>query len=143
LGAGGTHGYIINNRGDVYADPRYVQSDGATALGHEMGHGYGLSHSRIDGSDQDCQDPWDIMSINAWPTPAPDLDYGRRGPGLNAANMRGRGWLDDSRVWGAPLGDFNQTIQLRPLHRHDLPGILAAELPPIEIGRGRYIVEFR
>src|SRR5258707_8885512 len=34
-------------------------------LGHEMGHVYGLMHSRIDGSDVDYKDPWDIMSAAA------------------------------------------------------------------------------
>lgn len=31
-------------------------------LGEEMGHVYGLNHSRVDGSDADYQDPWDGMS---------------------------------------------------------------------------------
>jgi hypothetical protein len=31
-------------------------------LGEEMGHVYGLHHSRVDGSDDDYMDPWDGMS---------------------------------------------------------------------------------
>ena len=31
-------------------------------LGQEMGHGYGLGHSRADGSEADYEDPWDVMS---------------------------------------------------------------------------------
>jgi hypothetical protein len=50
--------------------------------------------------------------------------------------MAGRGWLDESRVWISGTTSFNTTIQLRPLHRRDLPGYLAARL-------GDYIVEFR
>jgi len=65
---------------------------------------------------------------------------------MNAWNMRGRGWLDESRVWkpGIDAG-FDETIQLRPLHAHDLPGWLAAELPlnAGESGAGPYLVEFR
>src|SRR5438552_957186 len=53
--------------------------NGVQAFGQEMGHGYGLDHSRRDGSDVDYQDPWDIMSTaNAWS--APDTDYCSRGP---------------------------------------------------------------
>jgi hypothetical protein len=68
---------------------------------------------------------------------ADNADYVKVGPGLNAWNMRGRGWLDESRVWaGDSSTAWDVTVQLRPLHRHDLPGTLAAELGP-------YLVEFR
>ena len=60
----------------------------------------------------------------------------RLGPGLNAANMVGRGWLDKSRVWSTNNESFDTVVTLRPLHRRDLPGFLAARL-------GRYLVEFR
>jgi hypothetical protein len=69
-----------------------------------------------------------------------DDDFGRRGPGLNAANMRYLGWLDSNRVWRSPQPYFDTVIQLRPLHRRDLPGLLAAELPPSGTG---LTVEFR
>src|SRR3954464_5916144 len=32
-----------------------------------MGHGYGLDHARVDGSEADYPDPWDVMSTMAWP----------------------------------------------------------------------------
>jgi hypothetical protein len=109
-------------------------------LGQEMGHGYGLEHSRVDGSDEDYQDPWDIMST-AGAYMAPDANYTLIGPGLNAWNMRGRGWLDETRVWHSATdiftGTSEATITLRPLHRRDLPGFLAAELP------GGFLAEFR
>jgi hypothetical protein len=71
---------------------------------------------------------------------APDPEFGAKGPGFNAWNMRGRGWLDESRVWHGLSNPFDEVIQLSPLHRYDLPGFLAAELPPID---GHFLVEFR
>jgi len=108
-----------------------------------MGHAFGLDHSRRFGSALDYQDPWDVMSTAAAYS-APDPDYGARGPGLNAWNMRSRRWLDDSRVWRKG-GPFDEVVQLRPLHERDLPGWLAAELPPNDGGggHGRFLVEFR
>ena len=105
-------------------------------LGHEMGHVYGLMHSRIDGSAADYQDPWDIMSA-ANDFSASDPEFTLIGPGVNAWNMRSRGWLDETRVWSGPDGGFDETVTLRPLVRRDLPGYLAAEIP------GGYLVEFR
>jgi hypothetical protein len=104
-------------------------------LGHEMGHVYGMNHSRIDGSTTDYMDPWDIMSA-ANVFSASDAEYGPIGPGVNAWNMRSRGWLDESRVWKVSC-NFDQEVKLRPLVRHDLNGFLAAEMP------GGYLVEFR
>src|SRR6266550_3426325 len=98
-----------------------------SVIGQEMGHGYGLDHSRREGSQADYQDPWDVMSTDG-PYEQPDAEYGSVGPGLNASNMRSRSWLDESRVWKAGNSDFNTTIKLRPLHRHDLAGTLAADL---------------
>ena len=103
-------------------------------LGQEMGHGFGLRHSRIDGSTADYKDPWDTMSTAA-AYEAPDPTYSWIGPGLNAANMDDHGWLDGSRVWNT-YGATTQTIQLRPLHRRDLGGWLCARVGP-------YYLEFR
>ncbi|BCI56104.1 hypothetical protein NIIDNTM18_53820 [Mycolicibacterium litorale] len=108
-------------------------------LGQEMGHVYGMEHSRrADQPDADYLDNWDVMStwgschIN---TVGP---YGAWGPGLNAANMRGRGWLDRSRVitvgTDGPAPASN--VQLRPLHARELPGHLALEVDD-------FIIEFR
>lgn len=106
-------------------------------LGQEMGHGYGLDHARRDGSTDDYQDPFDVMSTAAWPgDEAADPNYTHVGPGLNAHNMRSRGWLDESRVWTAAPSTFGATVTLRPLHHHWLPGTLAAEVGP-------YLVELR
>jgi M6 family metalloprotease-like protein len=115
-------------------------------LGQEMGHAYGLSHSRAYGSTEDYMDAWDVMSTaNRFMAPHPsftDVDARGRpvfrvGPGLNAANMSSRGWLDESRVWNATTDtQVNTTVQLRPLHRRDLPGFLAIRFQG-------YFVEFR
>ena len=119
-----------------------VVAQGTTAiprlLGHEMGHVYGLDHSRIDGSNEDYKDPWDIMSAAA-DFSAPDGEFSLIGPGLNASNMRSRGWLDETRVWkfNPTGGDYDETITLRRLVRHDLPGFLAAEIS------GGRLAEFR
>lgn len=125
----------------VGADFRWVTNNGMTIFGQEMGHGYGLQHSRRDGSTADYRDPWDVMSTAAFPwTIDRDPDFGLHGPGLNAANMRAQGWLDQERIWrGSPRG-YCAVIELRPLHRRDLPGNLAAEFPG---GRSSCIVEYR
>lgn len=106
-------------------------------LGQEMGHGYGLDHARQDGSELDYMDPWDVMSVYDSTVMALNSEWGTVGPGLNAQCMRSRGWLDETRVWKPSSDSFNTVIQLRPLHRYDLPGLLAAELP------GGYLVEYR
>jgi len=113
-----------------------VNSLRPSVIGQEMGHGYGLDHSRQDGSMADYMDPWDVMSTDNTPFEQPNAEYGSVGPGLNAWNMRSRGWLDESRVWKSGNSGFNTTVQLRPLHRRDLSGYLAAEF-------GEYLVEYR
>ena len=106
-------------------------------VGQEMGHGYGLDHSRAEGNPDDYRDPWDVMSTAAYPwMEAAHREFTKVGPGLNAWNMRSRRWLDERRVWNAPTPTWEDTIQLRPLHRRDLPGYLAAQIGP-------YLVEFR
>jgi hypothetical protein len=86
-------------------------------------------------------DPWDIMSTGFQTA---DADFGLRGPGLNAANMRVLAWLNEDRVWRGGPQPFDQVLQLRPLHRRDLPGMLAAELPAYGPASPHvYLVEFR
>jgi hypothetical protein len=111
-----------------------------TVLGQEMGHGYGLLHSRVDGSTADYQDPWDTMSTWDSCYYAGDLNYGLIGPGLNASNMRNMGWLDETRVWKPSSGAFSQQLELRPLHTRGLPGLLALEVPGTP---GGFLIEFR
>lgn len=112
-----------------------------SALGQEMGHGYGLAHSRRDGSTADYQDPWDAMSTWDSAYMAAHPEYTRIGPGLNAANMLGRGWLDEARVWYGPSDTSTEIVELRPLHRRDLRGFLAAHIPGVD--GTRYLFELR
>jgi hypothetical protein len=131
---------VMNVQSDLFGGPGRAVCDPPSTtpslLGQEMGHGYGLDHSRFDGSNDDYQDMWDVMStMNAYTAAHPN--YTRMGPGLNAANMRGRNWLDETRVWSDNASSFDKTIVLRPLHRRDLTGWLAADLP------GGYLAEFR
>jgi hypothetical protein len=114
--------------------------------GQEMGHVYGLDHSRADGSAADYMDNWDVMSTasNCWMFPHPDFnELDKRanpiflaGPGLNAPNMWSMGWLVMTRVWNADSEHFGTTVQLRPLHHPELPGYLAARI-------GTLFFEFR
>lgn len=129
---GGPSGVVCDN---LSADPRF--------MGQEMGHFYGLDHSRADtvvpcGDDStpDYKDFWDVMSTQGCAFSASHPRYGWIGPGLNAANMASRGWLDESRVWKTSSRSFDTVVLIRPLHRRDLPGLLAARI-------GQYLVEFR
>jgi hypothetical protein len=136
--------YSFAGRIDLFGVTGYMAAVCDTAslwpslLGQEMGHGYGLDHSRADGSQDDYMDIWDIMSTNVGGTfSTADPNYTFVGPGMNAWNMRSRGWLDEDRVWKLPFVNFGaQDILLCPLHRRDLRGYLAAELGP-------YLVEYR
>jgi hypothetical protein len=138
----GAQGGTFDGGPGVFMDIRYVLGNGIEAWGQEMGHAFGLDHSRREGSDDDYKDPWDVMSTRA-AFSAADGNFGRRGPGLNAWNMRGRQWLDETRVWkGAANTDFHETINLRPLHSRSLDGFLCAELPGIG-NDSAHLVEFR
>lgn len=126
---------------DLCGGPSGVICDGGSVsphvLGQEMGHAYGLNHSRADGSTADYMDDWDIMSTAAARS-ANHPEYTelspqgtplvRIGPGLNAANMSMMSWLDTSRMWMAKQEHFGQIVELRPLHQRDLPGYLVAKI---------------
>lgn len=112
-----------------------------SVLGQEMGHGYGIAHSRRGGSTADYLDPWDVMSTWDSAYMARHLEYTLIGPGLNAANMRGRGWLDESRVWYDSALPTTEIVDIRPLHQRDLPGFLAADIAGF--GGIRYLFELR
>jgi hypothetical protein len=104
-------------------------------LGQEMGHGYGSDHSGLDGSTEEYGDPWDTMST--WsPYSAPHAEYGRIGPGLNAWNMRLRGWLNEDRVVVVPRDEpVTLDVVLGPLHDRGTQ--------PAAIDVNGYLVELR
>jgi hypothetical protein len=126
--------------------PNGMSGMSPSLIGHEMGHAYWLNHSMQLGSLAEYNDPWDVMSTAMWPTMGPHPDFDelnvraepifRIGPGINAANMWSQGWLDADRVWNAGGNHVSSIVQLRPLHRQDLSGYLAARIGP-------YFVEFR
>lgn len=131
-----------------YDDGRNLAMSGLAPglLGQEIGHGFGLAHSRLDGTTDDYTDPFDVMSTARarmadnpfWTTRTVrgDAVY-PIGPGLNAGNMTIAGWVDQSRVRRITSGHAVDTVvELRPLHRHDLPGSLVIDY------RG-LLVEFR
>lgn len=139
---GGQGGKYDGTRG-TNLDIRYVMNNGMSAWGQEMGHAFGMGHSRQQGSNVDYLDKWDAMSTYSPYALTADPNYGRRGIGVNAWNMRGRRWLDESRIWKpSAVGDFSQVIQIRPLHSRNLPGYLGAELPGIG-NHSPYLIEFR
>jgi len=129
----------MNNATDLFGDigvPAMVCDSGSmqpSPIAQEMLHGYGVNHARLNGSTADYQDPFDVMSVfNA--RMAPDPNFTQIGPGLNAAIMDSKGWLDPDRVWTYAGG--SEVVTLRPHHRRDLPGSLVVKVGP-------YYVEFR
>lgn len=108
---------------------------------HEMCHVLGLGDAMREGSKEFYTDPTDIMSVqSAASAPHPiytdELDgtpVYRIGPGLNAASMFALGWLDETRVFKLGSGRASASVSLRPLHRRDLPGLLAIRFGPFFI----------
>lgn len=121
------------------ADLQYFSID-LTGVSHEVGHALGFGgHSRLEGSAAEYGDRWDIMSAYSVDYGKKDSPYYTFGPGMNAVNMDRAGWLDTARVFTGG-GTNHYSIRLRPLHRRDLPGWLAAR---VQIGYETVYIEFR
>ncbi len=106
--------------------------------GQEMGHGYGLSHSR-DSQGNPYQDGWDIMSTGGIHPPFTASSV-PSGPGLNAAYRHMLGWIPPGRIW--PQTPYTHIVRLAGLETSAGSGHLMA---PVWIGitNDYYSVEFR
>ena len=138
----GSYGEVVLNW-DASANHTSFSVD-LTGVSHEVGHGLGLEHSRLENSDVEYGDRWDIMTAydsifldSTGTLTPPGSAYFTFGPGLNAVNMELVGWLDVTRVF---TGRGSASFKLRPLHRRELPGWLAAKL---QIGLETIFIEFR
>lgn len=76
--------------------PRGTYDHRMYIISHEMGHAFGLPHSRGNGTST-YSSFWDIMS---WPQCSlpPDPNFGCPGPGTIAYHKRMLGWLTEPRV---------------------------------------------
>lgn len=135
---------ILNAQIDTGSDgPGRVLLDSAgwfpTTAAHEMGHGYGLSHS-YDDNGVVYGDRWDIMSAVGDVYRFPD-QFGESGPGLNAPNLEKFGWLPGSRKlsWNGT----SQTITLAALNQPETAGYLMVKVPLDFVISQYYTIEFR
>lgn len=88
---------------------------GVTA--HEMGHGYGLTHSSAlpyAGPNDDYHSDWDVMSSGFWSESSTYAPYTSQGTGTNAYNKDRLGWIPPSRKF-TPAAGSSTTITLWPL----------------------------
>ena len=114
-----------------------------TVVSHEMGHGYGLSHSWSSSPEFEYGDHWDPMSAwtSAWTfNPSDSPDFGREGPGLPAYQRKLLGAIPVERRFiftgGAP-----RRVQLTSLENPNGSDFLVAETS--SQGDSYYTVEFR
>jgi hypothetical protein len=129
---------LIANEWTADAGWGVPQDNGATAMGHELGHNLDVKTHYADihwfpGITRDIITPWDIMGLS---------------PGLNHY----LGWAKAERTWvpagsvttvGPPMGgDINQTITLKPLESATA-GIQVIRIPIVAAPFYGYVVENR
>jgi hypothetical protein len=98
---------FLNTATDLYGSLKLVVCDIASNFSEilqEVGHGYGLEHSRSVASPMDYQDPFCIMSglIFGGANPTFQGRFGQSGPGLCSPYVFQAGWLPESRIVRVP-----------------------------------------
>ena len=73
------------------------ENGGLANLAHEMGHGYCLPHSFINGGDDPYRNNWDLMS-NSYSYTAIDPTYGMIPKHTIALNKYNLGWIENANV---------------------------------------------
>lgn len=93
---------------------------------HEVGHGFGLNHSRSVANPVNYTDPFCVMSAmtfgNASPSPVFNDRFGSSGPGLCAPYVDKAGWLAKSRIVNVSTNDrspITTSIKLSPFSEND------------------------
>ncbi|MET8054994.1 hypothetical protein ABZU75_46255 [Streptosporangium sp. NPDC005286] len=118
---------------------------------HEMLHTYGVGHSFSNSTQNlpgyqpgEYDDAWDIMSASGH-FGQPTDRFGKGVVGSNGPLLDEVGWLPSNRVVTAGQdGRTSMTVQLAPLERQDLPGLLLLRVPFDANDLTRYFtVEFR
>lgn len=102
-----------------------------TFASHEMGHGYGLSHSWSTPPDTEYGDPWDIMSAQTFGGTWPVFtgNFGNSGPGLIAPYRQKLGWVTQPQVWAiSQIGNLPLSMALGVLSAAAPAGTLMAQI---------------
>jgi hypothetical protein len=94
---------FLNTHTDLFGQPNFVAADIASNLSQilqEVGHGYGLKHSRSVANPTDYQNPFCIMSGLTFGDTNPTFQgkFGQSGPGLCSPLVFQAGWLPESRI---------------------------------------------
>jgi hypothetical protein len=107
INVGDYYGVIVymSVRTDLFGSAgRFVVCDidsNLAQIQQEVGHGYGLQHSRSVASPTDYQNPYCIMSGLTFGGSDPtfiDNRFGQSGPGLCSPFLFAQGWLPESRI---------------------------------------------
>jgi len=127
---------------DLFGSPgRFVvcaPDSSLTLLAQEVGHGYGLEHSRSVANPTDYNDPYCIMSGLTFGGTNPTFTgrFGQSGPGLCAPYLLVGGWLPESRIARVASNGRTPppvTLTLSPLHerspRHRQVAVIDFNVP--------------